>query len=459
MILEQDNNLQSIDVNNYAEDDIPIIADFPINQFIKFNLILPFILFFSTLFLVILFPYTKQTIIQTEKLNYDEKKNIYSIESFLANIKPLNEFIKIYFRFDKILNQKSIFISGTASILCFNEEEIICQLNSTIKPLNLIVSQIDWNTNPILLFNSENINFDSLNVSLYFNSSNNTLPPFTFLWETRDQNYILLLSSIKIIYISYLIYILIFYSIKFLSKYQFPISHILTSIHMVSFIIKLNPFSLINYFFPIMYNEYLPKITNDFYLIILMFYFLSLFSTFGLEKKVTPKFILTLIFIFISGITLLINFFLNYKIINYQIMPNNININNFSIFHLIIFIGFLFLLIYFIYSNYLKFKEEDQQEYQNLFDRFYYFFWIVCGFTFSFIFYYILLFTTPLIKNNSLEELIPITLSMMICILMDHAHTTLTLKEIQLIQYNQNDNNNEEFNPIGVDEDPDQLKN
>ena len=452
-------DFNAIEVSNYQEDDITYVADFPVAQHCGFLSFLPILIFIFALVLCVMSPSPSQQIIQSEKLSPD----LLGIESYVSSVKPMSEFMRVYFRFDEVLN-KSISFSAKVKVICKKTGKIIHDLKGTINETTLLASPINWSTDQIEVFRANSIDFDFISINILFNSKEISHEKITLIWESRDPTFILVFSITKIISASaFLILCLIFVAKSFgTSSHKSTPLQKLTVFLLFFTIFMIDPFS-VGQLFPNQLFSSRPTIFRDIYFIFFFFYTQVIFAYIGSENERpdTARLAQAVVLSIVIGFILLIT-----DILKPSIPPISIvgsipeDKPQFTFVHLFIYLMYLISLAISIFLAFEAISQptidgETTEEPHPHTDRINYYLISTIPFVILFPTFYLLSQKLPYFRDTTINLMLPVILSIMYALVMDRAHTPINRLQTGYVQVG--DDENDADNPIGIEADTNSL--
>ena len=452
-------DFNAIEVSNYQEEDITYVADFPVAQHCGFISFLPILIFIFALVLCVMSPGPSQQIIQSEKLSPD----LLGIESYVSAVKPMSEYMRIYFRFDEVLN-KSLTFKGTVKVVCKKAGKIIHNLKGSINQTTLVASPINWSTPQIEVFRSLIVDYDFISLNILFDSKEKIQEKITLIWESRDPTFVLVFSITKIISASaFLILCIIFMAKSFgSSSHKSTFLQKLTVLLLFFTVFMINPTS-VGQIFPYNIFSSRPEIFRDIYFTFFFFYSQVIFSFIGSEneKPDSGRFAQSIILSFILGLVLIIYDILQpspslFAIVG-SIPPEK---PQFTYVHLIVYCLYILSFIVSVFLAYESISqpqldEQTKEEPHPHTDRINYYLVSTIPFVILYPTFYSLSKFFPFIKGTTLDLMLPVILSIMYALVMDRAHTPINRLQTGYVQVG--DDEADEDNPIGVDADPNSL--
>lgn len=452
----------NIEVNNFQDEDISYVSDFPITHHCGFISFLPILIFIFSLLLCVMAPSPAQQIIQSDKLSFDKDVKFSAIESYVSNVKPMSEYMKVSFRFDEVLN-RSVTASGKVAIKCKKYGKVVHEYNQDFKELNLVASPINWSTNSIEVYHNRRIDYDSININFVFYSEKPITETFTLLWESSDPNFILVYAITKVMAsASFLCFFVIFVAKSFTSLHATTIRKLIAGLLFFSIFI-FDPLSVIDLFqiFPFQLPTNSVRILYFGYF---MFYTIAIFSFIGFDREQAsvPRMAVSIVIpIILTSITAVLDLqkidTSKVSIMSYDLSTGN----EFTIYYLIIYAVYL---ITFITSIVLakvsitpKLEDEESKEVEPhpQTDRFNYYCVATMPFALAFFPFYVSPRNIPYIHGTTVELMLPIILSIMFGLIMDRAHTPTDGLQSGYVQVG--DEEVDEDNPIGIETDPNTL--
>jgi len=454
--------LENVDVSNFQEEDVVLVSDYPISDFCGIYALLPIALFLLTLVLAFVYPSSVQTINQSEKVLGGDGIDGIGFSSHISNLTPFSRFLRVFFRFDSVTDLKEVFINGTTSIVSICNEQVQTKRMLQMPKLKLPVSRYNWSTNLIEIYRSNLITFDSINISILFNSipANNSL--ITIIWETCDPTVVFIDAGIRLALISYFLIQFISNGLLMIKGAKMLVSQRLTYGLFLFGILYIDPFSIINLILPSEFNlKYSLICKNCFYSFFTFFVFTTLSTISTKTFQSSKRYYFGIIISVLLFIFFVFGEMNNEIIIEGLFSSQEIHQKSPQLLKLIMYTVVLITILIFIFLGYKDSQSLESSSSNNevKIDRLIYSFWSTVPLYIAYGYYYYLRDYKRSIQNTFFEIIIPKILVAMFLFITDHGQFVVTEKEQYLNQFSYNLPDGDSIdNPIGIDEDPDQMK-
>lgn len=457
-MLSELKDFTNVEVNNFQDEDISYVSDFPITHHCGFISFLPILIFIFSLLLCVMAPSPAQQIIQSDKLTYNKDTNLHAIESYVSNVKPMSEYMKISYRFDEVLN-RSVSFSGKVSITCKKLGKILRTHEAHINETNLFASPINWSTSAIEVYHNKRIDYDSINVNFVFLSERQITETFTLIWESSDPNFILVYAITKVMASSSFLCLVTIFISKSFGSFRPTLLQKLTALLLFFSIFMFDPLSVGN-LFQIMPFKIEACFLRDIYFGYFFFYTIAIFSFIGSERDqpVVQRFLVA----FLTSI-ILTSAAMAFDIVSprsHDISFMNSHPDNSSettMVHIIIYCIYHVVLVICIIAARISItpKSEDNKEEEPhpQTDRFNYYCISTIPISLAFMALHFSNYFTY-IQGTTINLMLPHIFAIMYGLIMDRAHTPTDGLQSGYVQVG---DEIEEDNPFGIETDPNTL--
>lgn len=437
--------LETVEISDYASNDLFFIADSSFSQIFGLTFLLPFITIFLFTISSFFIPNSENIQNQIFKLPESKGKNSFSINNSISNISSVYQFLYVNFSLIDPPDESNI-IATTHSIFTHD--------NNIIKTITSSINQ-QKATEPINLLDENIINFDNVILETNFTTDTKENQSYQISIGSMNPAFTISILFCRIAFSFFLVPYLVTDIIHIIQNPNSVITYeqILTIVLSSVTILYNDPFYTLQIFFPLFYNNFILVVFRDTYLAYLLFYAFSIYSCFGISKdqeNVFARFSFNLVLMIVS-LSALLWFDLSNSLESIIYLQKNHNDVSNSIFlhhSIFLIISTILILIRIFIANSAKHESQAQ--------RFRYY-------TYSTLFVLCLLYIFCALKylfpnliNDGLEIIFPMILFTGYAMLMEFGHEDTEISE-EKAYIAPEDMQSDDHLGLGIDEDPEQL--
>lgn len=423
--------LKSIVISDQGDEEVQLLADFPINLFCGLGQGIAFALLAGLLAMAFAFSTDTTYTTQKEPLRRNNETNPFLVTTDFTNLGPSRKFVRISCYFDGQSDRREIPLSGSVVINTKRDGISTNSFEGEIKSTKLDISPLNWSSTKVPLYYTDLVSFDTLSIQFTLFTPDTKLKTITFELATVDPGYEKALS------ISQLLITLVFAVLAFANLIKFSsktFEQRLTIFLLIGVALCADPLSVFTMDSPSTTGRVVSLVTKDIFYAYTAFYLMAIFSFFGRTQgssKVVsvalPMTVGLLVLILLAAVHIT--------------MPGDS-----PVFQTIVLC--VYDAIYFVYSALIRAKVEETQM-----RRFRNYSLLSFGFLSAMTVFVVLKVFTEMLEGLTIQSFFPLALCAFFGVIMQTYHSELDERQRRIAYKAQEPSEIGDSNPIGVDED------
>ena len=279
--LEDSKDLKNVGMASV--NDFPIEADYGFTKFCGITKILSFSI--AAILVILCFIFAKPTILihRSDEIPLIDDK--YQVDFTIDDISSVNRLLHIS-AFLENLKEANITFRSEMALTATSDEQLVFTLsdinnNSVLQNSNIQKNSLDL----YHIFTDYNLNYDTLSLSLAFETKMEMPKNVSLLIEKGNSLYSLEIISLRCL-LALIFAIPIAFSIRDFAKGEMMFEQQLTLAVLCFSMVYADPLAAINLYYPMSFNHMRELIVKDLYICFFIFYILTLYTIIGLEPGV-----------------------------------------------------------------------------------------------------------------------------------------------------------------------------